>query len=97
MRKACGLVIVLTVLSCASYHSSTDDSRGPATAAVQALLSGSRPYRGVNLNGADFGSAQLPGIFGIDYTYPDPTYVSGYNSADYFISKGMNPTFKGLS
>src|SRR5262249_27202418 len=27
------------------------------------------------------------------YTYPDPTYVSGYTSVDYFLGKGMN-TFR---
>jgi endoglucanase len=46
------------------------------------------PYRGVNLSGAEFGSA-LPGTFGTDYIYPDPTYVPGYTSADYFMGKGM--------
>ncbi len=47
------------------------------------------PYRGVNLSGAEFGAQNLPGTFGTDYIYPDPTYATGYTSADYFIGKGM--------
>ncbi|MEO5726644.1 MAG: glycoside hydrolase family 5 protein, partial [Byssovorax sp.] len=62
------------------------------------LLSGALPYRGVNLAGAEFavdpsGNGALPGTFGVDYTYPDPQYASGYNSASYFVSKGMT-TFR---
>jgi len=41
------------------------------------------PYTGVNLAGAEFGS-EIPGTFGIDYTYPTPEEI------DYFVSKGMN-------
>ncbi|MDB4946046.1 MAG: Endoglucanase [Labilithrix sp.] len=44
------------------------------------------PYRGVNLNSADFGSA-LPGVFGRDYTFPTNAEV------DYYVGKGMN-TFR---
>lgn len=44
------------------------------------------PYRGVNLAGAEFGSA-LPGKDGVDYTFPTPSEV------DYFRSKGLN-TFR---
>ncbi|HYX90376.1 MAG TPA: glycoside hydrolase family 5 protein, partial [Myxococcaceae bacterium] len=29
------------------------------------------------------------GTHGIDYIYPDPAYASGYNSADYYVGKGM--------
>src|SRR6266436_2234024 len=69
-----------------------------AVADAQALVSGSMPYRGVNLAGADFalnawGNGPIPRVFGKDYIYPGPTYVSGYNSADYFLRKGMN-TFR---
>lgn len=44
------------------------------------------PYRGINLSGAEFGSA-IPGTFGADYTFPTPSEV------DYFMGKGMN-TFR---
>ncbi|MBS2014123.1 MAG: glycoside hydrolase family 5 protein [Deltaproteobacteria bacterium] len=43
-------------------------------------------YRGVNLNGPDFGSA-LPGTHGVDYVFPDASDV------DYFVGKRMN-TFR---
>jgi endoglucanase len=62
-----------------------------------ALLEGPLPYRGVNLAGADFGvgadGSGLPGRFGIEYTYPDPAYVSGYESAAYFVRRQMT-TFR---
>jgi endoglucanase len=56
------------------------------------------PYRGVNLAGAEFavdpwGAGAIPGTHGIDYVYPDPKYAPGYNSAEYFLAKGMN-TFR---
>jgi len=41
-------------------------------------------YRGVNLAGADFGESNLPGTYGVDYTYPTNA------EAVYFKSKGMN-------
>ena len=44
------------------------------------------PFRGINLAGAEFGSA-LPGSFGKDYTFPTRTEV------DYYMGKGMN-TFR---
>ncbi len=44
------------------------------------------PYRGVNLSGAEFGSA-LPGREYYDYTWPSTSEV------DYFVAKGMN-TFR---
>ena len=44
------------------------------------------PYRGVNLSGAEFGSA-LPGAENRDYVWPTTSEV------DYFMSKGMN-TFR---
>ena len=45
---------------------------------------GAIKYRGVNLAGADFGEGNLPGTFGVDYTYPTNA------EATYFKSKGMN-------
>ncbi len=50
------------------------------------LPAGAVPYRGVNLSGADFGSA-LPGREGYDYVFPDTDDV------DYYVSRGMN-TFR---
>lgn len=44
------------------------------------------PYRGVNLAGAEFGTAR-PGTEGRDYKWPTTSEV------DYFVSKGMN-TFR---
>lgn len=44
------------------------------------------PYRGVNLAGAEFGTA-IPGKEGIDYRWPTGKHV------DYYLSKGMN-TFR---
>ena len=44
------------------------------------------PYRGVNLAGAEFGTA-LPGTEDRDYKWPTSSEV------DYFVSKGMN-TFR---
>lgn len=44
------------------------------------------PYRGVNLAGAEFGTA-IPGKESQDYEWPTPAEV------DYFVSKGMN-TFR---
>ena len=41
-------------------------------------------FTGVNLAGAEFGDDQLPGVFGVDYTYPTPDEV------DYYVEKGMN-------
>jgi endoglucanase len=44
-------------------------------------------YTGVNLFGAEFGEASLPGTFGTHYTYPTAAEV------DYFVGAGMN-TFR---
>ncbi len=48
-------------------------------AAAQAAL----PMRGVNLAGAEFGEGNLPGQYGVDYTFPTVQEV------DYFHAKGM--------
>lgn len=55
----------------------------PATAAVAAMT----PYRGVNLNGADFAASVLPGVEGPNYRFPTNAEV------DYYLSKGMT-TFR---
>jgi endoglucanase len=39
---------------------------------------------GVNLAGAEFGSQNVPGVFGTDYTYPTHAEI------DYYVSKGMD-------
>ena len=52
----------------------------------KAPAAGPMPLRGVNLAGAEFGSA-LPGVDGVDYAFPNDAEV------DYFVSKGMN-TFR---
>jgi len=56
------------------------------TTALSTVPSGVMPYRGVNLSGADFGSA-LPGKEWFDYVFPTSAEV------DYYLSKGMN-TFR---
>jgi endoglucanase len=48
---------------------------------------GAITYTGVNLAGADFGEANLPGTYNTHYTYPRGQEV------DYFIAKGLN-TFR---
>jgi endoglucanase len=72
---------------------------GQETGSVRVALSGrALPYRGVSLAGAEFavdstGNGAVPGVFGTDYVYPDPAYARGYNSASYYVSKGMT-TFR---
>jgi endoglucanase len=59
----------------------------PSVAQVLAAVpAGATPYRGVNLSGADFGSA-LPGKEWVDYVFPPTSEV------DYYLGKGMN-TFR---
>jgi endoglucanase len=38
----------------------------------------SSPLTGVNIAGADFGDEKLPGVFGRDYFYPEPSSVAYY-------------------
>ncbi len=40
--------------------------------------------RGVNLAGADFGDGNVPGVYGVDYTYPTASEL------DYYKNKGLN-------
>ncbi|KAG6899562.1 hypothetical protein C0993_009231 [Termitomyces sp. T159_Od127] len=44
-------------------------------------------FFGVNESGAEFGSQNIPGVLGKDYTWPSPS------SIDYFVGKGFN-TFR---
>ena len=48
------------------------------------LASAALEFTGVNLAGAEFTPAALPGRYGTDYIYPDPA------SVDYYIGKDMN-------
>lgn len=41
-------------------------------------------YAGVNIAGGEFTAEKLPGRYGYDYTYPDPSTIN------YFAAKGMN-------
>jgi endoglucanase len=59
--------------------------RGPDADADAGRLTGAT-YRGVNLSGAEFGSA-IPGKEGLDYAWPTSAEV------DYYLSKGMT-TFR---
>lgn len=49
-----------------------------------ASTSNSSFRRGVNLAGAEFGENNLPGIYGVDYTYPTSSEL------DYYKNKGFN-------
>lgn len=64
----------------------SDPSNPPDTSATPSPAPRPVPYRGVNLSGAEFGSA-LPGRYGTDYTFPTSSEV------DYYMGKGMN-TFR---
>jgi endoglucanase len=94
MKKLCmiwGLLPAVSLLACGGPLPEDADDLGNQEGA---LLSGALPYRGVNLAGAEFavdpsGNGALPGTFGSSYVYPDPKYVPGYNSASYFVGKGM--------
>src|SRR5579862_6304956 len=89
--RALAAALLIGCGGCGGGAAATPDGASSIDSAPQAPDSAPAtrlPYRGVNLSGAEFGSA-LPGTFGTDYIYPDPTYVPGYNSADYFIGKGM--------
>ena len=92
------LAIVLVAAACGSSSSTPRDAApcvcdGPPFDAPSDAAAKKLPYRGVNLSGAEFGAQNLPGTFGTDYIYPDPTYATGYTSADYFLGKHMT-TFR---
>ncbi len=83
-------LVVVAACGSPAKHSEPLDGANPGgdaraiDAAPQVL-----PFRGTNLSGAEFGQGSLPGNFGTDYIYPDPTYAQGYTSADYFVGKHM--------
>ena len=87
-------LIALAACGGSTPASSIDAPRGDSGSGSGADGAAPRlPYRGTNLSGAEFGAQNLPGTFGTDYIYPDPSYEPGYTSADYFLAKGMT-TFR---
>lgn len=48
---------------------------------------GAVEFTGINLNGAEYGETQIPGIYGVDYIYPS------FSEVNHFLEKGMN-TFR---
>jgi endoglucanase len=98
-RSSLRSLILLSGLALGACGGGLDTSEAPAdltatdapvTASVLEPLStvpaGVLPYRGINLSGADFGSA-LPGAEWYDYVFPTTAEV------DYYVAKGMN-TFR---
>jgi endoglucanase len=92
------LVILVLVIGCgndgggavdgsASDSQSSGDASGADAGGADATRADAGDlgiwYAGVNLAGAEFGDANLPGTYGIDYTYPTAAEV------DYFLAKGM--------
>jgi endoglucanase len=99
MKKLCTIWSLLPALSLLGCSGGPTPEGADVVGSVEGeLLSGALPYRGVNLAGAEFavdtnGNGPLPGTHGVDYIYPDPHYAVGYNSAAYFVGKGMT-TFR---
>jgi endoglucanase len=87
LLAACGSSSATTDAPTTDVSMTGDDASTDAATAAMPFL------RGTNMSGAEFGEQNLPGTFGTDYIYPDPTYASGYTSQDYFVGKGMN-TFR---
>jgi endoglucanase len=59
-------------------------SRGVAAFSILLTASAHAQYlRGVNLSGAEFGQSEIPGVFGVDYTYNSET------SFRYFAAKNL--------
>lgn len=90
--------VAALALGCGGAIDGGDDDEGVTIREARQPLTGTLAYRGVNLCGAEFGVdawgvGALPGTFGSSYTYPHPTYASGYTSADYFVGKGVT-TFR---
>ena len=88
--RAHPLLLAAVLAACAGRVDESAPSPSRDTAMVETSLStvpaSATPYRGVNLNGADFGSA-LPGTEWFDYVFPTTSEV------DYYLAKGMN-TFR---
>lgn len=97
MKSLCKVWTLLPVVALLASCVAPVDSESVGTVESE-LLSGALPYRGVNLAGAEFGidpsgNGAIPGTHGVNYIYPDPAYAAGYNSATYFVGKGMT-TFR---
>jgi endoglucanase len=90
--RSLALLVSLTVAACGGTPDEAPASqREPeepesVASALSTVPAGATPYRGVNLSGADFGSA-LPGREWFDYVWPTAQEV------DYYRAKGMN-TFR---
>ncbi len=58
--------------------------------------------RGVNLAGAEFGADKIPGVYGVDYTYPTEANLDYYNSKGLklirlpFLWERLQPTLNGV-
>jgi endoglucanase len=90
------VALSLTAMGCAAESSDAESEETETLGTGSQALSTALPFRGANLCGAEFGvdawgNGAIPGTFGRDYTYPDPTW--GYRNADVYMSKGMN-TFR---
>ncbi len=99
MKNLCAIWTLLPALSLFACSGDPTPLGQETPAIVEGeLLSGPLPYRGVALSSAEFpidpyGNGALPGNHGTDYIWPDPHYAMGYNSASYFVGKGMT-TFR---
>lgn len=91
--RALPVLLAGALAACGGSLDEGDPSGEAEVAAVAESLStvpaGATPYRGVNLSGADFGSA-LPGREWFDYVFPTTSEV------DYYLAKGMNTFRIGL-
>ncbi len=81
LRTRRGELRVLATLLLVGFVAAILSTRGVPSPARAASTT---QYTGVNLAGADFGEANLPGTYGTHYTYPTHAEV------DYFVAKGMN-------
>src|SRR5262245_45131596 len=75
--------MMLFVVAGCGDRSATIDAHAPDTPGGGDASNTALWYAGVNLAGAEFGEQNLPGTYGVDYTYPTNAEV------DYFRSKGM--------
>lgn len=93
MLKVSTTLLGLSVFACVAGCGAVSDETGEAVDGLASVQ-----LRGVSLAGAEFGVdpfgvGPLPGTFAVNYIYPDPLYVPGYDSASYYLAKGMN-TFR---
>ncbi len=71
------------------------------TASPAPAPTGAGYMRGVNLAGAEFGSDKIPGVYGVDYTYPTEANLDYYNSKGLklvrlpFLWERLQPTLNG--